>query len=381
MSSGTEMPEGCILKWSEELGMKIIHCADIHLDSRMNGLERDKARKRNMELLNGFERMVQYGAGQGVGAILISGDLFDTGRVSATTRNAVKNCIQSNAGINFYYLRGNHDNGDCLGTLEDKPANLHFFGNEWTTYTEEEGRITITGMELDGDNSGASGVSLVLGAECFNIVMLHGQEYAGMSGDRADAIPLKELKNKGIDYLALGHVHAYKHEKLDARGSYCYPGCLEGRGFDEAGEHGFALLDIDTASGKYTHEFVPWASRNVYVLEVDVSGCLASHEMAARLVECLEKAGCRDRDIVKAELVGELDVECEKDIDYITTVLMQHCYHGKVSDRTTLGMDERDYMLDQSLKGEFVRQVMGDDTIPDEDKPVIVRCGLQALML
>ena len=38
-----------------------------------------------------------------------------------------------------------------------------------------------------------------------------------------------------------------------------------------------------------------------------------------------------------------------------------------------------DYLLDQSLKGEFIRTVFGDGTLSDEDKAVIVRYGLRAL--
>ena len=53
------------------------------------------------------------------------------------------------------------------------------------------------------------------------------------------------LKNKNIDYLALGHIHGYKEAPLDGRGKYCYPGCLEGRGFDECGKKGFVLLNIE----------------------------------------------------------------------------------------------------------------------------------------
>ncbi len=38
-----------------------------------------------------------------------------------------------------------------------------------------------------------------------------------------------------------------------------------------------------------------------------------------------------------------------------------------------------DYLLDTSLKGEYVRQVMADDTISEEDKKIIIRYGLQAI--
>ena len=47
----------------------------------------------------------------------------------------------------------------------------------------------------------------------------------------------------GIDYLALGHVHSFRQEKLDEQGIWCYSGCLEGRGFDECGTKGYVMLE------------------------------------------------------------------------------------------------------------------------------------------
>ena len=88
-------------------------------------------------------------------------------------------------------------------------------------------------MELTPENSGSIYHTLSLDADQCNIVVLHGQESEYSARDKAEIIHLTALKNKGIDYLALGHIHSYKQERLDARGVYCYPGCLEGRGFDE----------------------------------------------------------------------------------------------------------------------------------------------------
>ena len=43
--------------------MKIIHCADLHLDSKMeSNLDREAASMRRDELLDTFERMVTYAA-------------------------------------------------------------------------------------------------------------------------------------------------------------------------------------------------------------------------------------------------------------------------------------------------------------------------------
>ena len=78
------------------------------------------------------------------------------------------------------------------------------------------------------------------------------------------------MKNKNIDYLALGHIHSFEKEPLDKRGVYCYSGTLEGRGFDECGDKGFVLLDVN--DNKITSEFVKFAKRTLHELVYDISG-------------------------------------------------------------------------------------------------------------
>ena len=56
--------------------MKIIHCADLHLDSNMtSNLSREQAKQRKAELLATFERMIVYAKDNSVKAVIIAGDL------------------------------------------------------------------------------------------------------------------------------------------------------------------------------------------------------------------------------------------------------------------------------------------------------------------
>lgn len=360
--------------------MKILHCADLHLDSKMTAnLDKDRARERKGEILHTFEKMIRYAVEQEISVILIAGDLFDTKHISATARNTVLHAITEQADIHFYYLKGNHDSDNFLADLEEIPKNLFLFDSNWTSYTEANGKITINGMEFTGDNAGTADVSLVLDAGKFNIVMLHGQESESSGRDKTEIIHLKAFRNKGIDYMALGHVHAYKKEMLDARAAYCYPGCLEGRGFDECGEHGFVVLDIDTEHMRYTHEFVPFAYRTLYTVEVDVTDCQTTAEMIAKTEERLQQYEIAATSLVKIVLTGGLDVECEKDVSYIRTRFQENYYFVKVYDETTLKMDVTAYLHDVSLKGEYVRQVMAEDSMSEEEKKIIIRYGLQAI--
>ena len=363
--------------------MKIIHCADLHLDSKLEAnLSKEKAKQRKGEILNTFVRMIDYAEKENVEIILIAGDLFDRNNISATASNTVKNAIYSHPGIRFYYLKGNHDSGNFFSDPESVPANLKLFGTRWQTYLEAGDRISVSGVELDNSNAGSIYNTLVLDNNTFNIVMLHGQE-AGSSSrskDKTEAVNIKALKNKAIDYLALGHVHAPKTERLDARGLYCYPGCLDGRGFDECGEHGFMLLNVDTDTLKHTYEFIPFASRKLYTVKCDVSGCISSAEMISKAETALQGTNSTGDDLIKIVLTGSVDIDCEKDPDYILSSFRDRYFFAKLYDETTPYVDPNDYALDSSLKGEFVRGILNDPDIDESDKPFVIKIGLNAIL-
>ncbi len=357
--------------------MKIIHCADLHLDSKMTAnLSKGKAKERKMEILRTFSKMVEYAKKNNVKAILIAGDLFDTRNVSATARNLVRDAIVNNPQIDFLYLKGNHDSDNFLSKLDEMPQNLYMFSEKWVAYSY--GDVVITGLELNAENSLSAYNKLVLDHNKYNIVMMHGQLAGYKSKDRAETISLDDLKNKNIDYLALGHVHKYAQDRLDQRGIYCYPGCLEGRGFDECDKKGFVVLDIDTATRTATTEFVSLASRTLYTLPVDITGISTTQDAANHIEEAIAKTQYPSKSLVKVVLQGELNVECELEISFLEEQFAEYFYFLKVKDETRILVNYKDYEKDASLKGEFIRMVSASD-MTEEEKSLVIRAGILAL--
>ena len=351
--------------------MKIIHTADLHLDSALKtNLSKEKAKMRKNEILHTFERMVDYAKNNEVSAILIAGDLFDTKNVTVKTKDIIKRCIEENPEIDFLYLKGNHDT-DVFLYEEDVPANLKLFGENWTSY--EYGDVVITGAHLSGRNSLYD--SLILDKGKINIVTLHGQEQKYVGKDKTEMINIPLLKEKFIDYLALGHIHAYKEGKIDERGIWAYSGCLDGRGYDECGEKGFVLLSVE--NGEINHEFIPFQSRVIEEIRVDISDTENTSDVDRLVSEKLSFVA--EENLIKVILEGKVSVECSYDLSYIEDKNKDKFFAFKIeNDEVGLKFNIDDYKHDATLKGEFIRTVMSE-TFSEEEKRAVIELGIKAL--
>lgn len=348
--------------------MRIIHCADIHLDSKMNAnLDPVRSRERRAELVLSFKHLVEYANQNNIDAIIIAGDLFDTGTISNATVGVVEHCIRKYSDIDFYYLRGNHDERDVLEGL--KLPNLKVFGKEWTSYEmDKESRVVITGAINPSSD-------IELNPSALNIVVLHGQIYESAT---TQDINLSFLRHKSIDYLALGHVHKYTAGELDARGTYCYPGCLESRGFDECSEHGIVVLDIDSHRN-INKNFVKWGSRQSYRLSVDVSDCFNSYEALNRIEHTIDTNRVTEEDMVEIILTGDMSELAQISIDMLEGELKNRFYCMKIKDNTGISINLEEYTKEISLKSEFIKIVLADDSLDENTKNEIIKTGLLAL--
>jgi DNA repair exonuclease SbcCD nuclease subunit len=337
-----------------------------------SNLTREQAKERKRELLLTFERMVAFAVSNDVRAIIIAGDLFDTTHIAKSAARLVEEQINGHPQIDFLYLKGNHEKDNFLTGLSKIAENLKVFGDTWTRFSY--GEITVSGVELTSDNSKNIYDSLVLAQDEVNLVVLHGQESQYDVKDNAEIINIRALQNKYIDYLALGHIHEYKYQKLDNRGNYCYCGCLEGRGFDEIGEKGFVLLDIENKH--VWPSFIPFAKRTCREVSVPILGLHTTSEIAKRIEEHL--ADVDKSSLVKIVLTGEIDMDTDKDIIYLTQKFAEQYYFVKIYDHTRLAINYEAFRLDQSLKGEFIRLLENAD-MPQEEKDAVILTGIRAL--
>ena len=363
--------------------MKILHTADWHLASPMeHRLPPEKAALRRKELQSRFVDMVQYAVDGGFSAVLLCGDLSDDGVLPYSVQEYLLTLIADAAPVRFFLLAGNHDRetADTVGGAftrgrQQIPENLHIFGPQFETVTLGTG-VTVSGCCLSGETGGD--VFAALPADTYNIVMLHGQltDGSGPLGGEGELLPMGSLRGRNTDYLALGHEHTFRHGRLDARCTYCYCGCPEGRGFDECGAHGFVVLTLDGNRCRGA-EFVPFAKRVLHDLSLDITavpgGIRETEQALGQLIREIPT-----QDFVRVTVCGEEDPDTQRDLSYLEQRLEQRFFYAEIRDRRVLKADLRAYENDVSLRGAFVRQVLSAD-LPEDEKQAILRCGLSAL--
>lgn len=358
--------------------MKILQISDLHIDSKMEtNFSLAQSKQRNNEILVTFENLFDVLEKENYQAMMIVGDMFDTKKMSSKSFSYIIELIKKHNSKMFFYVSGNHDSeADIINECENLPSNLKIFDEDFSTYNLSE-KVTIGGMKLTHSNSVTLEKDINFNKENINILMLHGELTKVANKANNETIYINDLKNKNIDYLALGHIHSYSSGKIDSRCTYAYSGCLEPRGFDEFGDKGYISLEINEETGKVNHKFIKFAMRTFYDINVDISNLQSSRDILDAIYENIKHVS--NKDIIKVTLLGKYDENLTKGLDLIESELSRKYFYVKVVDKSKLKISIEDYKSNFTLKGIFIRQVLESKKIPEELKDEIILTGLKAL--
>ena len=348
--------------------MRFLHTSDLHIGSPLTArLTPLKAKERKRELIETFRETVAEAVSAGAIGYIIAGDLFDSDKVGIRTVDTTLSIIAAAKNTAFFYLPGNHEKDRLLkGKL--LPDNLYVFAEEWKTY--KIGNVAITGRTTITKDMFET---LTLPEESRNILVLHG-ELADRTND-AGAIGIHDLQRLPVDYIALGHYHTYRDTPISNSLSAVYSGTPEGRGFDEVGEKGYVLVDVESTAT--SHRFVARNKRTLRIVEVPLDNIESERELEDRTENLLY--GIPETDLVRVVLTGHAIPTLIRDTEALRKRFEDRFYAFEVKDEARLFISAENYKNDHSLKGEFIRLVMSKD-LPEEEKDKIISCGLMALM-
>ncbi len=348
--------------------LKIIHAADLHLDSPFEALG-EKAAQRRREQRELLFAIAELAREKEADMVLLAGDLLDSSGAYAETIEALSAAFGS-VSCPVFIAPGNHD-CLCPGSpylRADMPGNIHLFRGGWECVELEEKGVRVYG-------AGYTDISCPPLLRSFraerkegviNIGVLHGD--LGAAESRYCPISPDEIAASGLDYLALGHKHTYSGFLRFGETVCAYPGCPEGRGFDECGEKG--VLFVELACGKLSGEFIPLARRHYEIIELDISDAIPPCPTG------------RENDIVRIIFRGES--EKAPNLGAIAREWENNFFALQLRDRSTARRELWELRFQDSLKGLFVRKMREkyENAQSEGEKQKIIqalRWGLAAL--
>ena len=256
--------------------MKFIHAADLHLDSPLRGLSAyadAPAERLRIATRDAFHKLVTHAIDEQVDFMVIAGDVYDgdwkdfnTGLFFVRQMGRLRQ-----AGIPVYLLYGNHDAESEMTRGLELPDNVHVFSSRKAeTFQIEAMKVALHGRSF---KVAATTETLLPGypdpmAGWLNIGVLHTALEGHSEHARYAPCSLAELRAKGYQYWALGHVH--EHEVIRGEVTIAYPGNLQGRHIREAGARGALLVSAEdgaiTEVDRLEMDVLRW-----HALDVDIS--------------------------------------------------------------------------------------------------------------
>lgn len=331
--------------------LTFLHAADFHLDSAFGALTASQAASRRRESRELGFRLSNYVNQHRIDLVLLAGDLFDSGSAFRETGEQLAEALgQMEARV--FIAPGNHDwAGPGSPWLTVRwPENVHIFQEGHLTAVDlPEWNLTVHGAAFTGPERAESFLAGFTAPEDgrVHIGLLHGE--IDPPEARYGPIRKEEIAASGLRYLALGHIHR-RTEPLRFGKTLCaWPGCIEGRGFDELGEKGFYRGTIGE-DGMVSLEFVPFAQRRYEILEVDVTGRAPRAAVEAALPEDTA------RHLYRVVLTGETG-EGGVDVRGLQEALADRFYVLEIRDRTRMAEDIWARAEEDSLRGLFLREL------------------------
>lgn len=275
---------------------KFIHAADIHLDSPLRGLSRYEsapAESIRDACRRAFENLVDLAIEENVAFVLLAGDLYDGDWKDYSTGIFLSQQMGrlGKHNILVFAVAGNHDAANRMTKALDSPSNMKILSaKKVETVRLDDLAVTIHGRSFGAqhvDENLAAGFG-VAEKGLFNIGLLH-TSLDGREG-HANYAPctMDDLRNKGYQYWALGHIH--RQEIVSTDPFVVFPGCIQGRHIRETGPKGCVLVTVEDgvvdAVEKLVLDVLRWSQ-----CEID----LADVEEMREVLECTRKAIEKER--------------------------------------------------------------------------------------
>ena len=342
--------------------MKFVHIADLHLDSPFTTISdrADLGMQRRLEQREALKKVVEFIKENEIEYLFISGDLYEQEYIRESTIKYVNDLFKKIPKTKIYITPGNHDPyiKNSYYALFNWNNNVKIFTQNVEKIKNEE--VDIYGFGFNNFEMRENQLENIKieNNNKINILITHG--------DIIDSIynpmNINLLKNKGFDYVALGHVH-----KRDDSTNIVYPGSLISLGFDELGEHGMIVGEI--INKKLFKKFIPIDNREFIEKEINISDIYNEEELIEKINNIEE-----NNNLYKINLIGYRNFPININIKLLKNNIIKIKNNTKIK----IEIKENNY----TLKGIFIKKLnekKNNGEINENIYEKILELGMQVL--
>lgn len=359
--------------------MKFVHIADMHFDSPFVNLsEKDiMGDLRRLEQRKVFKKIIEYIKENNIKYFFISGDLYEHKYIKQSTIEYVNKLFEEIPETNIYIAPGNHDpyTKNSYYNKYNWSKNVKIFGPKVEKIETQD--VNIYGYGFDDfycSDSGVENIEIEQN-EKPNILIIHGNIDGSTIGDmQYNSMSKKMLEEKGFDYVALGHIHK-KDYNTEENQKIVYPGSTISLGFDELGEHGMIVGDVE--KNKLEIQFVKLDDKQFTKRELNVDNIYSKEE----LIEKINELKIEENNYIEIILIGNRNFEINK-YDLIRYISNNNII--KIKDNTKIAYDLEKLENENTLKGLFIKEMNKKikNAETEEEKEIIeksIEIGLASL--
>lgn len=355
--------------------MKFVHIADTHFDAPFTTLS-DKGNlgeQRRIEQRKAFKKAINYIKENNIKYFFISGDLYEHQYIRQSTIEYINNLFKEIENTQIFIAPGNHDpflQKSCYNTFIWND-NVHIFDSKIKRIKLEEADIYGFGFnDFYCSETGLENLE-IKNKEKINILIIHGTlDGANLEDMQYNSISTKMLKEKGFDYVALGHIHKNNFQE---DGRIIYPGSTISLGFDELGKHGMVTGEINKE--KNNLKFIPldeieFVEQNLNCTEIN---------SVEELIEKINDLKLEENKLYKIILIGKRNFE-------INTYNLYKYYLNekiiKIKNNTKPNYDIEKISKENNLRGLYAKEIIEEIKNKNYDEEIIekaIEIGMEIL--
>ncbi len=344
--------------------MKFVHIADTHFDAPFTTLS-DKGNlgeQRRIEQRKVFKKVINFIKENNIKYFFISGDLYEHQYIRKSTIEYINNLFKEIENTQIFIAPGNHD-----PFLQKSYYNTFVWSDNVHIFNSKIEKIELEGADIYGfgfDDFYCSKTGLenltIENKEKINILIMHGTlDGANLEDMQYNSISTKMLKEKGFDYVALGHIHKNNFQE---DGRIIYPGSTISLGFDELGKHGMVIGEINKE--KNNLKFIPldeteFVEQNLNCTEIN---------SVEELIEKINDLKLEENKLYKIILTGKRNFEIN--IYYLYKYYLNEKII-KIKNNTKPNYDVGKISKENNLRGLYAKEIIEEMKNKNYDEEII----------